>query len=49
MILPDNIDKEKIEAKVEHGALTVNFPKKKMNEIKKSEKNIEIKYITSGL
>lgn len=36
MILPDNIDKEKIEAKVEHGALTVNLPKKKMNEIKKS-------------
>ncbi|EHP46904.1 hypothetical protein HMPREF9449_01919 [Odoribacter laneus YIT 12061] len=35
MILPDNIDKEKIEAKVEHGALTVNLPKKKMNEIKK--------------
>ena len=30
MILPDNI-----EAKVEHGALTVNLPKKKMNEIKK--------------
>lgn len=49
MILPDNIDKEKIEAKVEHGALTVNLPKKKMNEIKKNEKNIEIKYITSGL
>lgn len=49
MILPENIDKEKIEAKVEHGALTVNLPKKKMNEIKKSEKNIEIKYITSGL
>ena len=44
MILPDNVDREKITAKVEHGVLTVDIPKKKPEEIKKSVKNIEIKY-----
>ncbi len=43
MILPDNVDREKITAKVEHGVLTVDIPKKKPEEIKKSGKNIEIK------
>ena len=28
MILPDDVDKEKISAKVEHGVLTVDVPKK---------------------
>lgn len=42
MILPDNINREKIEAKVEHGVLTIDIPKKKIEEIKMSEKSIEI-------
>lgn len=28
MILPDNIEKDKIEAKAEHGVLTIDIPKK---------------------
>lgn len=43
MILPDNIDKEKIVAKAEHGVLTVDIPKKKPEEIQKTAKNIEIR------
>ena len=43
MILPDNIDKEKIEAKVENGVLNVNIPKKEHIEEEKATKKIEIK------
>lgn len=42
MILPDNVETGKIEAKVEHGVLTVVIPKKKMEE-KKASKQIEVK------
>ena len=35
MVLPENAEKEKIEAKVENGVLNIIIPKKKMNEIKK--------------
>ena len=43
MILPDNVDKSKIDAKVEHGVLTVNIPKKEVAPEKNNAKQIEIK------
>jgi HSP20 family protein len=42
MLLPKNVDKEKIAAKMEHGVLHVSLPKLKEEEIKKSLKLIEI-------
>ena len=43
MILPDDVDKEKIAAGVEHGVLTIDLPKLSQEEIKKAERTIEIK------
>ena len=43
MILPDDVEKDKIEAKVEHGVLKVNIPKRKTEEEPKNERQIEIK------
>ena len=43
MILPDNVDKEKIAAQVENGVLTIDLPKLSEEEIKKPERTIEIK------
>ena len=43
MVLPDNAEKEKIEAKVENGVLNIIIPKKSEEDIKKAEKIIEIK------
>ena len=43
MILPDDVDKEKIAAGVEHGVLTIDLPKLSLEEIKKAERTIEIK------
>ena len=43
MILPDNVDKNKIEAKVEHGVLTKKKKKKEVVPEKSSAKQIEIK------
>ncbi len=40
--LPDDVDKDNIEAKVEHGILTVTLPKVKKEEVKVS-RQIEIK------
>ncbi len=42
MALPDNVDPDKIEAKVENGVLTIDVPKKTAEE-KKSTKVIEVK------
>lgn len=43
MVLPENVDKDNIEAKVENGVLNITIPKKSEEEVKKSEKVIEIK------
>ena len=43
IVLPDNVEPDKIEAKMEHGILNICIPKNKKEEIKKSEKVIEIK------
>lgn len=43
MILPDNVDKEKIAAQVENGVLAIEIPKLSEDEIKKPERTIEIK------
>ncbi|MCC8172399.1 MAG: Hsp20/alpha crystallin family protein [Parabacteroides sp.] len=43
MILPDNVEKDKIEAKVENGVLTIDIPKKDPNAEKPASKVIEIK------
>ena len=43
MILPDDVDKEKIAAGVEHGVLTIDLPKLSLEEIKKAERTLEIK------
>jgi HSP20 family protein len=42
MLLPKNVDKEKIAAKMENGVLNVSIPKLREEEIKKSLKQIEI-------
>ena len=42
MILPDNVDKEKITAKVENGVLNIELPKLSEQETKKAQKLIEI-------
>ncbi|WP_455640260.1 Hsp20/alpha crystallin family protein [Parabacteroides sp.] len=43
MILPDDVEKEQISAKVENGVLTVDVPKKAPVEAAKLQRNIEIK------
>ena len=43
MILPNNIDKDKIEAKVENGILTIDIPKKEIIPEKPAVRNIEVK------
>lgn len=42
MILPDNVDEAKINAKVENGVLLINIPKLSEQEIKKNERLIQI-------
>ncbi len=43
MILPDNVDKDKISAHVENGVLNINLPKFTAEEKEKSKKFIDIK------
>lgn len=43
MVLPENVEKDKIEAKVENGVLNISIPKKLEEEIKKVAKVIDIK------
>jgi HSP20 family protein len=42
MVLPDNVNREKIEAKVEHGVLTVQLPKLSEKDILKRQRSITI-------
>ena len=44
MLLPDDADREKLNAKVEHGALKVNIPKIVKVQPNEAHKVIEIKY-----
>ncbi|MDR0972800.1 MAG: Hsp20/alpha crystallin family protein [Prevotellaceae bacterium] len=43
LILPDNVKKDKVSAKMEHGVLTITIPKETESETRKSERLIEIK------
>lgn len=43
LILPDDVDKDKINAKVDNGVLTIDLPKRKPEEVVKSTKTIEVK------
>lgn len=42
MILPNNVDKEKIQAKMENGVLNISIPKFNEDQIKENMKLIEI-------
>lgn len=42
MILPDNVDKDKIGAQVEHGVLNITIPKLTEEEVKKAQRVIEV-------
>jgi HSP20 family protein len=42
MVLPENVNREKIDAKVENGVLHINLPKLTENEIQKKQRSIEI-------
>lgn len=43
MILPDDVDKEKIAASMDNGVLNIHLPKLSEKEIKKAQRLIEIK------
>jgi len=43
MILPENVDKEQIAAKMENGVLQISVPKLTEEELKKAQRQIEIK------
>ena len=43
MVLPDNVDKDKISAAVEHGVLNIHLPKLSSEDAKKADRKIEVK------
>ena len=46
LVLPDDVEKEKISAAVNHGVLTIELPKKSKEEKAQECKVIEIQYIS---
>ena len=42
LVLPENVNKEKIEAKVEHGVLTIHLPKLTEKDIQKKQRSIAV-------
>jgi HSP20 family protein len=42
MLLPQDVDREGISAKIEHGVLNISIPKLKEEEIKKAQRRIEV-------
>lgn len=42
LVLPDGVDKEKIEAKMEHGVLTIHIPKLSEEEMQKKQRVIAV-------
>lgn len=43
LLLPDNVEREKISAKVEHGVMCIDIPKKKVTETAAATRQIEVK------
>ena len=43
LLLPDNVERDKISAKVEHGVMSLDIPKKKVTETASAARQIEIK------
>ena len=43
LLLPDNVERDKISAKVEHGVMSIDIPKKKVTETASATRQIEIK------
>lgn len=43
LLLPDNIERENISARMEHGVMTIVIPKRKENEVPAASRRIEIK------
>lgn len=43
LLLPDNVERDKISAKVEHGVMCIEIPKKKVSETAAASRQIEVK------
>ena len=43
LLLPDNVERDKISAKVEHGVMCIDIPKKKVTETAAATRQIEVK------
>ena len=43
LLLPDNVEREKISAKVENGVMCIEIPKKKLSETTPATRRIEVK------
>ena len=43
LLLPDNVERDKISAKVEHGVMCIDIPKKKVTEAAATTRQIEVK------
>lgn len=43
LLLPDNVERDKISAKVQHGVMTIDIPKRKAAEAVPASRQIEVK------